>query len=215
MKKTSYLVLFAGVILLGTAIYLNLLNLKANKCANSITCANNLEEEYKPGATGTFEGQEVIPPAIAAVNTPIPGSEQVLGEVSNKRIEVDLTNQRLYAYEGGTRVMDFPVSTGKWWPTPTGEFKTWIKLRSTRMSGGNWAAGTYYNLPNVPHTMYFYNDEHPQWQGYGLHGAYWHNNFGQPMSHGCVNIGLEDAERLFYWAPLGVTVSIYGETPAV
>ena len=202
-----------GSLLLATAVYLNLLAWNARSCANASTCIKNLAEDYEPGARGTFEGRMVNAPPIA-MNTPY-ANAQVLGEVEDKRIEVDLTNQRLYAVENGTRVFEFPVSTGKWWPTPTGEFKTWIKLRSTRMSGGNWAAGTYYNLPNVPHTMYFYNSQYPKWRGFGLHGAYWHNNFGQPMSHGCVNIGLPDAEKLFNWAPLGVTVSIYGVTPKV
>jgi hypothetical protein len=60
------------------------------------------------------------------------------------------------------------------------------------MSGGDKAKNTYYYLPNVPFVMYFY-------QGFGLHGAYWHNNFGHPMSHGCVNMAIPDAEKIFYW----------------
>lgn len=213
MKKTPLLVFFVGLIFLMGAVYLNLLALEGRGCANSITCVKDLSERVEPGAEGVYMGRAVSAPDYLALAAPIP---QVLGaDTSNKRIAVDLSGQHLYAYEGNTVIMDFPVSTGKWWPTPTGEFKTWIKLRSTRMSGGNWAAGTYYNLPNVPHTMYFYNDQYPKTRGYGLHGAYWHNNFGQPMSHGCVNIGLPDAERLFNWAPLGVTVSIYGTTPRV
>ncbi len=61
------------------------------------------------------------------------------------------------------------------------------------MSGGSQALGTYYYLPNVPYIMYFNRD-------FGIHGAYWHNNFGAPMSHGCVNLAIPDAEKLFYWA---------------
>jgi len=52
--------------------------------------------------------------------------------------------------------------------------------------------GTYYYLPNVPCTQYFY-------KGYGLHGAYWHDNFGHPMSHGCVNMRISDSCQLFEW----------------
>jgi lipoprotein-anchoring transpeptidase ErfK/SrfK len=84
------------------------------------------------------------------------------------------------------------VSAGKWAPTPTGDFRIWIKLRYTLMHGGSKELHTYYYLPNVPYTQYFY-------KGFGLHGAYWHNNFGQPMSHGCVNLSIPDAEKLFYW----------------
>jgi len=156
--------------------------------------------------------------------------KQVLGQTTgaDKHIFVDLTAQRLYAYEGSKLVYSFLVSTGKWAPTPTGDFRIWIKLRYTRMEGGNPAIGTYYNLPNVPYTMYFYNSEHPKTAGYSLHGAYWHNNFGHPMSHGCVNIGIENAGMLYYWAnpPTtgnttyatseipGTLITIYGQAPA-
>lgn len=68
------------------------------------------------------------------------------------------------------------------------------------MSGGSRALGTYYNLPNVPYTMYFYNEETPKSRGFGIHGAYWHNNFGYPMSHGCINMRIKDVEKLYYWA---------------
>lgn len=119
---------------------------------------------------------------------------KVLGQTTeNKWIEIDLSDQHLYAHEGDRIVYDFLVSTGKWAPTPKGEFRIWIKLRYATMHGGNKEDGTYYWLPNVPYTMYFY-------QGYGLHGTYWHNNFGRPMSHGCVNLSIPDAEKLFWWA---------------
>jgi lipoprotein-anchoring transpeptidase ErfK/SrfK len=68
-----------------------------------------------------------------------------------------------------------------------GEFNIYWKLESTLMAGPN------YYLPDVPYTMYFYG-------GYALHGAYWHNNFGQPMSHGCVNLSIADSQTLFEWA---------------
>ena len=82
------------------------------------------------------------------------------------------------------------------------------------MVGGSRALGTYYDLPNVPHIMYFYNENTPKWKGYGIHGAYWHNNFGHPKSHGCVNLQLGDAELLFNWAEVGTRVIIYGQTPS-
>jgi lipoprotein-anchoring transpeptidase ErfK/SrfK len=74
-----------------------------------------------------------------------------------------------------------------------GRFRIQTKLRSTRMSGPG------YNLPNVPYTMYFY-------RGYAIHGTYWHNNFGHPMSHGCVNMRTGDAAWVYNWAPVGTTV---------
>ena len=97
------------------------------------------------------------------------------------------------------------------------------------MSGGSQALGTYYDLPNVPFTMFFYNDKQPKWRGYAIHGAYWHNNFGHPMSHGCVNMSIAESEQIYYWAQPnlqdrasiqttadnpGTRIIIYGTTPA-
>lgn len=112
-------------------------------------------------------------------------------------IDVDLTNQMVYAYEGDVIVNSFLVSTGTWLtPTVTGQYKIYVKYRSAKMSGPG------YYLPNVPYIMYFY-------KGYGLHGTYWHNNFGTPMSHGCVNLRTDDAAWLFNWASVGTLVNVH------
>jgi lipoprotein-anchoring transpeptidase ErfK/SrfK len=85
------------------------------------------------------------------------------------------------------------ISSGKpWTPTVTGEFRIWSKFQYAKMSGGSKERGNYYYLPNVPYIMYFYKD-------FSLHGTYWHNNFGHPMSHGCVNLPTPIAEKLYYW----------------
>ena len=155
--------------------------------------------------------------------------EVVLGGTNlGKRIEIDLTNQHLYAYEDNQRIYDFLISSGKWGRTPTGNFRIWIKLRYTLMTGGSKLLSTYYYLPNVPYTMFFYNDVVPQWRGFGIHGTYWHSNFGHPMSHGCINMKTEEAELLYYWAQPdllgkssiwasadnpGTEVVIYGDAP--
>lgn len=119
------------------------------------------------------------------------GTTNAAGE--EKWIDVSLDEQKLRAYEGSTVVKEFPISSGKWAPTPKGDFRIWYKTRAQLMSGGSKALGTYYYLPNVPNNMFFY-------QGYAIHGAYWHNNFGQPMSHGCVNSPLAQVAELFEWA---------------
>ena len=112
-------------------------------------------------------------------------------------IDVDLSQQRVYAYEGDTIVNSFLASTGTWQtPTVTGKYKIWIKLRYTDM------AGPGYYLPDVPYTMYFY-------KGYGIHGTYWHNNFGTPMSHGCVNLSISDAAWLYDFAYVGTVVNVH------
>lgn len=196
-------------------------------CANSESCIEDLSGEKSADSLGIFLGKTVYsPPLKIASSTNTQPARQVLAARSyeHKRIYVDLTNQKLYAFEGSNMIMDVPVSTGKWYPTPTGEFRIWIWLRSTRMSGGSGAG--YYNLPNVPYTMYFYNSGIPKTLGYAIHGAYWHNNFGSPMSHGCVNMRIEDAEKLFAWTipgsgftvypsqgDPGVLVTVYGKTP--
>ena len=124
-------------------------------------------------------------------NEAVLGTTNAQGE--EKWIEISLDEQKLRAWEGNKLVMEYPISSGKWAPTPTGTFNIWYKTRSQLMSGGSKELGTYYYLPNVPHNMFFH-------QGYALHGAYWHNNFGQPMSHGCVNEPLANAAQIFEWA---------------
>jgi lipoprotein-anchoring transpeptidase ErfK/SrfK len=112
-------------------------------------------------------------------------------------IDVDLTNQMVYAYEGDTVVNSFVVSTGTWLtPTVTGKHKIYVKVRVQDMSGPG------YHLRDVPYVMFFKGD-------YGLHGTYWHNNFGTPMSRGCVNLTIDDAAWLFNWASVGTVVNVH------
>ncbi len=132
-------------------------------------------------------------------NTPIPEVTQDTssGAGGVHWIDVDLSEQRLYAYEGDTLVASFLVSTGvPAFPTVTGQYHVYMKLISTLMAGDG------YYLPDVPYTMYFY-------KGYGIHGTYWHNNFGRPMSHGCVNMYTPDAEWMYYWTPVGTLVKVH------
>ena len=136
---------------------------------------------------------EYVAPTVAPYVAP-----QVTGGNGGERwIDVNLSQQRTYAYEGDTLVNSFVVSTGTWQtPTVTGKFKIWIKVRSQAMSGPG------YYLPDVPFVMYFYKD-------YGLHGTYWHNNFGTPMSHGCVNLTIPDSEWLYNFASVGTVVNVH------
>lgn len=142
-----------------------------------------------------FEGKEIEVPQIAFV----PATSNVLGATSEEKwIEVDLSEQKLTAWEGNTKYLETLISSGlPWTPTPTGEFRIWIKLRSTKMEGGQ--GKYYYYLPNVPYVMYFANESVPSWKGYGIHGAYWHNDFGKPHSHGCVNVPTDTAGKLYSW----------------
>jgi lipoprotein-anchoring transpeptidase ErfK/SrfK len=164
------------------------------------------------GVMGVFHGQEVMPPTIdlAAAEPEI----SVLGEAdptAEKRIYIDLSTQTLSAYQGDSLFMKAMLSTGKWGRTPTGEFRIWSKFRATRMSGGS--GSDYYNLPNVPYTMFFSGSGVAASRGYALHGTYWHNNFGHTMSHGCVNMRTVDAQKLFNWADINGKITIYGKAP--
>lgn len=156
--------------------------------------------------TGEFDrtnmqGEYAGKPVLSRFTPSLQQRANVLGEnTSNKRIEVDLTNQRLYAYEGDRKIYDFLISSGLWGKTPTGIFTIWTKLRYVNMKGGNKALNTYYYLPNVPFVMFFANDDIPPSRGFGLHGTYWHSNFGHPMSHGCINMKTEEAQQIYYWA---------------
>ena len=197
-------------------------------CANSISCVTDLSGKISEDQQGVFMGKPVqaLSPDYFAQNT-APSLYPVLGttDPDSKRIYVDLSQQKIMAFDGNTLAYTFPVSTGKWGRTPTGTFRIWIKLQATRMAGGSGA--DYYNLPNVPWTMFFANNIYGRGAGYSLHGAYWHNNFGHPMSHGCVNISPANAKLLYDWAnppTIGYTtyanasnpgtmVTIYGTTP--
>ena len=175
------------------------INLNNIASDNYVAWIKNQPQDFHKDNLAIFLNKDLANPQTLA-------DADILGEQTlasgEKWIEVDLSDQRLYMKEGDKIVNSFLVSTGKWYPTPTGEWRIWTKLRYTRMKGGSKALGTFYDLPNVPYTMYYY-------KGYGIHGAYWHNNFGQPMSHGCVNVRPEEAGVVFNWASVGTRVQVH------
>lgn len=198
IKKKSYvahylrLYFICQIVLIISFVSAFVLIPKERVCANSESCKQNLTEKIENNSLGIFEGRTVVPPKIDLASEI--NSKSVLGVRTpdeNKHIYVDLEAQKLYAYEGVNEFMQTYIASGRWGKTPVGNFNIWSKFRATRMSGGSGA--DYYDLPNVPYTMYFYGD-------FGLHGAYWHNNFGHTMSHGCVNMRIVDAKKLFEWA---------------
>jgi lipoprotein-anchoring transpeptidase ErfK/SrfK len=129
--------------------------------------------------------------------TTVTAAGGVKAERRGKWVEILLAEQRLVAWEDGRMVMSTPVSTGtRKTPTPRGTFRIYRKYAKQRMSGPG------YDLPNVPWVMYFRKG------GYALHGTYWHNNFGRPMSHGCVNLPIGEAAWLYQWAPNGTAVVV-------
>lgn len=155
-------------------------------------------------ATATATATATETPTMTPSNTPQPtqvtdNDAVIPAEISSdtRWIDIDLSQQMLYAFEGDQIVASFLVSTGTYWhPTVTGQYHIYVKYRYTLMTGPD------YYLPNVPYTMYFY-------RGYGIHGTYWHNNFGTPMSHGCVNMQTDEAGWLYNWASVGTIVSVH------
>lgn len=113
-----------------------------------------------------------------------------------REIVVHLSTQTAYAFEDGVLQRAVLVSTGlPATPTVYGDFRIAYKLPSQDLSG--WG----YEYPDVRWVMYFYKD-------YAFHSAYWHNNFGQPMSHGCVNMSVADAGWFYQFAAIGTPVHI-------
>ncbi|MBA4383740.1 MAG: hypothetical protein C0410_03315 [Anaerolinea sp.] len=123
-------------------------------------------------------------------------------EVEDKRIVVHIAHQTISCFEGKNEVHFAMVSTGiqedmngartPQWETPLGEWPIWRKVISVHMSGGSTGGG--YDLPGVSWVSLF------EANGVAIHSTFWHNNFGEQMSHGCVNAAPEDAKWIFRWA---------------
>ncbi len=142
-------------------------------------------------------------------------------EAEDKLVVVDVTYQTIACYQGTEEVYFCPVSTGPKiassdseggkWATPPGKHTIWRKLVSVHMTGGTTGGG--YDLPGIGWTTLFAS------KGMAIHSTFWHNSFGVPMSHGCVNAAPADALWIFRWtAPqvpfdLGdITISGQGST---
>lgn len=161
----------------------------------AIAQANNLANPNQ-----IFAGQQLI--------IPNPGSTADLGIMapvitgpgavvsSGRSLVVDLSDSRIYAYENGVLVHSALASMGlPATPTVQGDFAVYMRYDAQTMSGPG------YYLPGVPWVQYFY-------QGYAIHGTYWHNNFGQPMSHGCVNLPNDEALWFYQFATIGTPVHV-------
>ena len=145
-----------------------------------------------------------------------------------KKIEIDLTVQELRTFEGGRLSREYAISSGRKDRTPPGDYVVWKKHRKKDMKVGLVVLGKFYVLEDVPWIMFFEGRDLPRERGYAIHGAYWHDDFGKPVSHGCVNMRVEDARDLWHWsspsageavevvatdANPGTPVAIHGFTP--
>jgi hypothetical protein len=115
-----------------------------------------------------------------------------------KKIEVRLDSQIVIAYEANQIVFVVLASTGDklrsgTYTTPNGNFTTYYKRPSRHMAAGDLASSGF-DLPGVPWVQYFTES------GVAFHGTYWHNDFGRPRSHGCINLSSQNAKWLYLWS---------------
>ncbi|MGB9737317.1 L,D-transpeptidase family protein [Chloroflexus sp.] len=133
----------------------------------------------------------------------LPGAPDWSPALWHRWIEVDLTRQRLFAYEDDLLVFTAPVATGRdGFNTPRGEFAIYYRLPEQTMA--DCLGGECWYVPNIPWVQYVVG-------GVALHGTYWHNAHGTGVriSHGCINLRIDDAQWLYTWADLGVPVRVY------
>lgn len=129
---------------------------------------------------------------------------------NEKWIDVDIEKQVVVALEGKRAVFAARISSGRrnpWddkhdYPTPTGQYHIREKHVTTTMDGDLAADGPY-SIEDVPWVMYFKGS-------YALHGAFWHDDFGHPRSHGCINLAPQDARALFLWAEPRLPIGWHG-----
>jgi hypothetical protein len=138
---------------------------------------------------------EPKPIDIAVASGYVPGGGEVW-------IDINLSSQYMVVYQGSAPIMETYISSGKpGFETPTGTFHISFKNGTQDMEG--LIGGEYYDVKDVPSVMYFTG------RGHAIHGAYWHNNFGAVMSHGCINVPVDLAEFLYEITPVGARVEIH------
>lgn len=171
--------------------YLDAQKLNSDKYVEEISTLRGNYTDVKDEVIWRSKKLNIKPPKIAYK----PVDPRVLSADPNIWVDINLSSQTLCLHHG--EVSCFLVSTGMpGTPTPTGTYNIWIKLASTKMSGPG------YYLPGVPWTMYFY-------RGYGIHGTYWHDNFGHQMSHGCVNMRTPEAQFVYDRVSVGTKVVVH------
>lgn len=167
-----------------------------------------LEVRLQPGPARSIQGGFLARPITASFSTG-----------SDRRIEVWLDRQRVEVFENGELIKTMKASSGKSkTPTVTGAFYIYARFPKKTMKSTGLRPGEkgYYEVKDVPYAQYFH-------EGYAFHGAFWHNAFGQPASHGCINLATqeknsrqginEDAGWLYHWASLGVPVTVHETSP--
>lgn len=167
------------------------------------------QEPVAQGDIPTYSEELFIPPPEpTAEPSPEPTEELGSGLATYQPggpevwIDVNLTTQSMVVYQGDAPIIETFVSTGReGFATPPGSYRINAKIDVQDMEGV--LGGEYYNVPSVPWVMYFTD------VGHAIHGAYWHDNFGSVMSHGCVNLPVDTAEYLYSITEVGTRVEIH------
>ncbi len=190
------------ILFVAISVFVAVKSFKPVETKSDIACGTgNLSGLWTEPGLAYYNGIQVNETSYLTDSSINDSQTQVLGvaEPNDKWIEVDLSEQKIRAWDGSKLHLESLISSGlPGTPTPKGEFRIWAKLRYVKMEGGE--GRYYYNLPNVPFTMFFESDSTPKYLGYGLHGTYWHNDFGKVHSHGCVNLPTSVAGQIYEWA---------------
>lgn len=145
-----------------------------------------LKEGFSAWSPGSYV------PAATLRRIPPTALSSLMPDAADKWLQINRTTQTLTCFVGETPVFQVPVATGlPGTPTPRGEFRVLYKRHTRRMIGG--AGAGRYDLPGIAFPTYF------TWSGVAIHGTYWHNDFGRPHSHGCVNVSNAAAQWIFRW----------------
>ena len=177
---------------------------------NIVDSAGNILRTEKAGVNGRAIGDTTNLAADAAAKIeagegvfPIEVKETKFESVNLlRKIDVNLSRQTATLYENGAVVRSWAISSGKSaTPTDTGNFTVYAHVREQTMKSRE-PDGSITETPNVPWVTYFNGDE-------GFHGTYWHNDFGNPRSHGCVNMPIDVARFVYEWSPVGLEVAVH------
>ena len=196
-KKIGFLLVFSLILLLSAR------QVRAAEIVDSDKdgLSDDLELQLGTDPNNPDTDGDGYPDGVEVAN----GFNPLVGDRNNavaRTVQVDLSTQSMKYFFNGVEVGVAPVSTGVLGhDTPTGEFKIFRKVPVVHYIGPG------YDLPNTKWNLEFK-------KSYYLHGAYWHKQFGiRPMSHGCVNIGYTDAEKIYKFLQVGDSVKIVGKTP--
>lgn len=159
-------------------------------------------ERYIAQFTDAFSSKQPLTLNIEVKTIPRQVKDYSTG--GGRWLYVDLSEFKMVAYEGSNPVRTFAISSGTAiFPTVTGNFKVYSKIRSQTMKGGSGTTqDPFYSVPNVEWVSYFTGN-------YGIHGVYWHSDFGiKNRSHGCVGITNTEAEWIYNWDSIGTPVIV-------